>query len=68
MEYLPETVQRGMRAVNHWIMRNISRTNQTLILLAIFFAMCLHLRYTKRKVQDIEKEKQLGEKQQKKKQ
>jgi len=68
MEYLPETVQRGMRAVNLWIMRNISRQNQTLILLTIFFAMCLHLRYTKRKFQGIEKEKQLAEKQQKKKQ
>ena len=70
MEYLPEFVQRGMRAMDHWVANNVSRQNQSLVMVSLFFLMCLHLVYTKRKCVAMQKEKlkeEAAEKQQKKK-
>jgi len=68
IEYLPEVVQRGMRAVDGWVAKNVSSQTQSMVIVSLFFMMCLHLVYTKRKLQGEEKEKQkkLREEKQKK--
>lgn len=65
-EYLPEFMQRGMRAIDNWVSANVSKQTQNLFILGLVFIMCIHLVYTKRKVQALHKE-QLKQEREKKK-
>ena len=53
-----KSIQEGF---DGWVARNISRKNQNIIIVAIFFILIIHLVYTKRKLTREAKERLMKE-------
>ena len=54
-------------AIDGWVAKNVSRSNQNTFIVTIFFLMIVHLVYTKRKLTKEAKEQQLRESEEKEK-
>ena len=54
-------------AIDGWVAKNVSRSNQNTAIVTIFFLMIVHLVYTKRKLTREAKEQQLKENEEKEK-
>mgnify|MGYP001181937075 FL=1 len=54
-------------AIDGWVTKNVSRSNQNTAMVTIFFVMIVHLVYTKRKLTREAKEQQQRENEEKEK-
>ena len=54
-------------AIDGWVAKNVSRSSQNTVIVTIFFAMVVHLVYTKRKLTREAKEQQQRETEEKEK-
>lgn len=54
-------------ALDGWVAKNVSRSQQNTVIVTLFFVMIVHLVYTKRKLTREAKEQQLKENEEKEK-
>ena len=58
-----DQIQVWRRAIDRWVVKNVSPQTQTMFIFVLMFVMVLHLVYTKRKLTREEMEKRAQERQ-----
>ena len=53
-----DQIKIAQEAIDGWVAKNVSRSNQNIAIVTIFFAMIVHLVYTKRKLTREAREQQ----------